>query len=70
MNQQAAALQAQAHLQAGGLYCAGGNPYLPALFGPTNPYLLYPAPAAPASWAAAAYARSACDSAWPPRRPA
>ena len=63
MNQQAAAMQAQAHLQAGGLYGAGAIPYLPGLYGPTNSYLLYGGPAAPASWAAAAYARSACHNA-------
>ena len=50
-------MQAQVHLQAGGLFCAGSNPCLPGLYGQTNPYLLYAAPAAPASWAAAAYAR-------------
>ena len=61
MNQQAAAMQAQAHLQAGGLFGAGGNPYLSGLYGPTNPYLMYGAPAA--NWAAAAYARSAYHSA-------
>ena len=63
MNQQAAAMQAQAHLHAGGLYGAVSNSYLPGLYGPANPYLMYGAPAAPASWAAAAYARSACHSA-------
>eukprot|EP00891_Asterochloris_glomerata_P000825 jgi/Astpho2/825/Aster-00674 len=64
VNQQAAAMQAQAHLQAGGLYGAGAIPYLPGLYGPTNSYLLYGGPAAPASWAAAAYASAPSVSAF------